>query len=137
MNKNAALEWLVKSWHNYSAAKVLLDANHYTDTIAVELHYSLEKSLKAILAYENRKIPKTHDLDELYVLVQDNYIILNDTELELIGIATEYHIEESYPSVIKDLPDRSEIKQVLNFTNSFLYRVCGKLKIDINQIIAE
>ncbi len=55
MNKNAAKEWLIKSWHNLSSTKILLNANHYTDVIAVDLHYSLEKTLKAFSAYENKK----------------------------------------------------------------------------------
>jgi hypothetical protein len=54
MNRTAALEWLIKVWHNYSSAKILFDVNHYTDTIAIELHYAIEKSFKTFLAYENK-----------------------------------------------------------------------------------
>ena len=69
MNSSAAKQWLVKVWHYYSAAKILFEAKHYTDIIAADLHYALEKAMKSILAYENKKIPKTHDLDELYSTV--------------------------------------------------------------------
>jgi len=34
----------------------LYEANHYTDTIAVDLHYAVETALKSFLAYENKKI---------------------------------------------------------------------------------
>ena len=37
MNKKSAKEWLEKAWHNYSAARILFDSNHYTDVVAVEL----------------------------------------------------------------------------------------------------
>ena len=44
MNEQSAKEWLVKSWHNLSGAKLFYNANHYTDVTAVELHYSCEKN---------------------------------------------------------------------------------------------
>jgi HEPN domain-containing protein len=64
MNVTSAKDWLVKSWHHYSSAKILFDAYHFTDCIAVDLHYSIEISLKAILAYRNDKIVKSHDYHE-------------------------------------------------------------------------
>jgi hypothetical protein len=45
MNEQSAKEWLIKSWHNLSSAKILHDVNHYTDIIAVDLHYACEKAL--------------------------------------------------------------------------------------------
>ena len=44
MNKASAKEWLEKAWHNLSGAKVLYDANHYSDIVAVELHYAVANS---------------------------------------------------------------------------------------------
>jgi len=55
MNKTAAEEWLTKAWHHLSSGIVLYNAAHYTDTIAVDLHYAVEIMLKSILAYENKK----------------------------------------------------------------------------------
>jgi len=86
------LEWLVKAWHNLATARLLYNADHYTDIIAVEIHYCCEKSLKAFLAYENKKIPKTHDLVDIYELVRD-HIDLED-DLILLKQITKYHIEE-------------------------------------------
>ncbi|MFA6144686.1 MAG: hypothetical protein WC691_07785 [Sulfuricurvum sp.] len=48
MNKPVANEWLIKSWHNLAAAILLYDINHYTDIIAVDLHYSIEKSTECV-----------------------------------------------------------------------------------------
>ena len=66
MNKSSAIEWLRKPYHDLKSAQILYDANHYTDSIGVNLHCAVEKSLKAFLAYDNSKIPKTHNLPELY-----------------------------------------------------------------------
>ncbi len=57
-NKPYAIEWLAKSYHDLEGAKLLLNADHYTDTISYVLHQSLEKTLKSILAYENKSIVK-------------------------------------------------------------------------------
>ena len=85
MNKATANEWLTKSWHHYSSGKVLYDAQHYTDTIAVDLHYAVELMLKSFLAYENKKIIKTHDLLEISELIKD-YIVFSEDEMSLMDI---------------------------------------------------
>jgi DNA primase large subunit len=63
------------------------------------------------------------------------YVQLEADELRIINIATEYHIEESYPSLGRSLPIRDEIKEVLDFTEDLFKRVCYKLKIDFSEIV--
>ena len=128
MNKTAMLEWLVKAWHNLATARLLYNADHYTDIIAVEIHYCCEKSLKAFLAYENKKIPKTHDLVDIYELVRD-HIDLED-DLILLKQITKYHIEESYPTFERAMPTKEEIKEVLDFTEYLFDKVCKILNVD-------
>jgi len=132
MNETSAKEWLVKAWHDLSGAKILYEANHYTDTIAVELHYAVEKALKSFLAYENKKIPKTHDLIDIYGLIK-NWIDLDEYE-DLLDQITKYHIEESYPAFNRHLPSRDEIKEVLDFTMKLFDNVCQILNIDQKEV---
>ena len=66
MNKTASKEWLNKAWHHLSSGKLLYKANHYTDVIAIDLHYAIEVTLKSFFAYQNKRIIKTHDIVELY-----------------------------------------------------------------------
>lgn len=134
MNKPSAKIWIVKSWHYLSGAKLLNEANHYTDVTAVEIHYAVEKYLKAFLAYENKKIPKTHNLNEIYNLIKD-FIQLTDYELDLLDIISEYHIEESSPMPDRTLPPKDEIEEVLDFTETLFHKVCNILKIDIKEEI--
>ena len=136
MNKQIAIEWLKKVYHDLGSAKILYEANHYTDTIGVDLHYAIEKSLKTFLAYDNKKIPKTHNLHELRELVKD-YIDFDIDEIKLINIATDYHIIESYPVMSKTLPSRIEIKEILDFADSLFQKVCTILMINIKEIIQE
>jgi len=42
-NKESAVQWLTKAYHDLSSAQVLYDANHYTDTIGYDLQQALEK----------------------------------------------------------------------------------------------
>lgn len=132
MNKQASIEWLSKAWHNLSGAKLFYDANHYTDVTAVELHYAVEKILKSFLANQNKKIPKTHDLIDIYELVKE-YINL-DNEKFLLDQITEYHIEESYPAFDRKLPPREEIKEVLDFTQELFEQVCTILDIKLSEV---
>lgn len=136
MNEEAAKEWLTKAWHHYSSGIVLYDACHYTDVIAVDLHYAVEITLKAILAYENKKIVKTHDISELAKLLEDK-ISFNTDDQRMMVMITTYHIKGSYPTPHRKLPAREEIKHVLDFTNNLLTGVCTLLNISIDEIKAQ
>ncbi|MEA2019013.1 MAG: HEPN domain-containing protein [Campylobacterota bacterium] len=108
MNEPAAKEWLNKAWHHFSSGKILYEANHYTDVIAVDFHYAAEIILKSFLAYENKKILKIHDLNELSILTSD-YISFDNEEQKLMAIITKYHIKASYPTYDRILPPREEL----------------------------
>jgi len=132
MNKVSATEWLKKFWHNLSAAQILYNAKHYEDIIAVEVHYSVEKSMKGFLAFFNKKIPKSHDLVDIYELIKE-YINLEDYLKELIYI-TDYHIKESYPTFDRTMPKKEELKEALAFAEELFIRTCNILDLDIKEI---
>ena len=91
MNKVSAIEWLKKAYHDIKSAQILYEANHYTDSIGVDLHYAIEKTFKTFLAYENKKILKTHDLHILRNEIID-YISFTLDDIKIINMATDYHI---------------------------------------------
>jgi HEPN domain-containing protein len=128
MNEASATQWLERAWHNLSTAQLLYNADHYTDIIAVELHYCCEKSLKAFLAYENKRILKTHDLVDIYDLVKD-YINLKD-DLDLLEQISTYHIAQTYPPFNRVLPSKEDIMVTLKFSQNLFEDVCNKLNID-------
>ena len=133
MNEQAAKEWLKKAWHNLSGARLFYDANHYADATAVELHYAVEKILKSFLAYENKKIPKTHELIDIYLLVKEHIDL--DNKKEILDQITAYHIEESYPAFDRQLPPKEEIKEALIFSEELFGKVCGILEIDKKEVM--
>jgi HEPN domain-containing protein len=134
MNKTSAKEWLVIAFHDLQSAKILYEANHYTDSIGNDLQQSIEKILKAILAIENKKIPKSHDLLEVYENIK-NKIKFEDDDFLILAKATEYHKEDRYPNPNYSLPPREEIKEVLDFTAKLFDRVCGILEIDKGELV--
>jgi len=127
-NKQSAVEWLTKAYHDLSSAQVLYAADHYTDTIANDLQQALEKALKSFLAYEDKKIKRTHNLIDIYELVTD-HIQLEEFQVRVLASATTYYTQDRYPSPV-DLPSREQIKEVLDFTEQLFTRACQILKID-------
>ena len=130
-NLKYAKEWLNKSWHHLSSAILLYKAEHYTDIIAIELHYSVEITLKSFLAYDNRQIKKTHDLLEVSELVKEYIKIEN---LKMLSLITKYHISEAYPPRDRRMPSRDEIKEVLEFAEGLFEEVCEILKISSKEL---
>ncbi len=129
-NSVYAKEWLGFSKRNFETAQLLYDANHYEDIIGVELQQALEKCLKSIFAYKNRKIPREHDLVKIYFLIEE-VLLISDDEVMLLRVATNYYKEERYPNPHYTLPSREEIKEVLDFTDKLFKEVLKKLNVDI------
>lgn len=129
VNKKYACEWMQKAHHDLEGARLLYEADHYTDTIAYILHQSLEKILKAITAYQNEPIRKTHNLLELYELLTIE-IDLDENEIFLLSIATTYQTKQRYPVVHKKLPASEEIKNILDFTEKLFDDILMQLNID-------
>ena len=107
-----ASEWLNFARKHLETAKLLLRENHYTDIIAIELHQTLEKSLKAILAFNAVKIIRTHNLMELHKKCSQFFdvSVLNPDSLVEIN---DYFESERYPGPKYVLPDITEIEKNL------------------------
>jgi HEPN domain-containing protein len=133
MNKTLGIEWLNKAYHHGGSAKILYEARHYTDVIGIDLHYAIEVTLKSILAYENKKIIKTHDLGALSIILKDK-ISFDEEELDLLDIVSTYHIRGSYPPKDRKLPSFEEIKIVLDFSIELFTKVCNILNIDEKKV---
>jgi HEPN domain-containing protein len=132
-NKLLAAQWLIKAYHDLSSARILYTADHYTDTIGIELQQAIEKSLKSFLAYENKAIKKSHDLIEISALVK-TYIQFSDSEMDLLDMVTAFYIRDRYPVPDLQLPSRRQIKDVLDFAERLFNDVCLILVIDKQEV---
>jgi HEPN domain-containing protein len=91
-----SLEWHNLASRHLETAAVLLRENHYTDSIAIEIHQALEKSFKSVYAYFSVAIPRTHSLTILYRFVQER-IQLRNVDIDEIITISDYYETDRYP----------------------------------------
>jgi len=127
-NRVYAKEWIEFANKNLITAKKLYEIDHFTDIIGVELQQALEKLLKSLLAFENKKIPKSHKLVEIVELTN---IELTEKEKFLLEIATSYYKVDRYPNPNYFSPSKDEIEKVLKFTEGLFEKICKSLEIKI------
>jgi len=133
-NKTYAKEWLEFAIKNLNTAQLLYEAKHYEDIIGIELEQTLEKVLKSIMANIGIRIPKDHDLVKIYFMIED-FICLSDDEILFLRKVTNYYKEDRYPNPNYCLPSRSEIKEILYFTEELFDKTCKILDIDKESLI--
>lgn len=64
---------------------------------------AVEKALKAVLVFEGREVPRTHDLDALRVLLPDGWSV-KSVQVDL-SVLSEWAVNPRYPG---DLPEATE-----------------------------
>jgi len=112
-NKSIANEWLELAKRNLDAAKILFKEKYFNDVIGIELHQCIEKSLKAVPAFHNKTILKTHDLIVLLSNAEE-YINVDSDFRKLLETATDYYVENRYPGGgFNFLPSDKEIEKVI------------------------
>jgi HEPN domain-containing protein len=112
-NKKIANEWLELAKRNLDGAIILYKAKHFNDVIGIELHQSIEKSLKAVTAFHNKNILKTHDLIVLLSNAEEFIQFESDLKKSL-ETATDYYVENRYPGGgFNFLPSDKEIEKVI------------------------
>jgi HEPN domain-containing protein len=115
-------EWLNRGAHDISAARLLFENNHYTDTIAYHIHQAMEKYLKGFLLFQGWKLKKIHDLEELLTEAlefQGDFSIY----LDFARKVTAYYIEDRYPpGPPQDYP-RDEIGKDLEMAEELIEKI--------------
>jgi HEPN domain-containing protein len=123
-NATAAIEWLSFALKDLEEA-ILLDQNDfYTDKIGFSLQQACEKSLKALLAFENKKITKMHDLVEL--LAQVDTVLRFDDYVETMTRLNGFYIASRYPMPITFSPSKEQTKVYILKTQE-LYETIGNI----------
>ena len=102
MNKTIAKEWLKAAHDDLLLISSIIDNESLTHLIAFHCQQAIEKSLKAILEYNNNNVPKRHDLLALKDLIFDRIEIENEDMLEALN---SLYTESRYPGDLGLLPD--------------------------------
>lgn len=111
--KNSADLFLYKAIIDLNSAKYLLDGFHKDDVeidiekIYFELQQSAEKALKSLLSKHGIKFPKSHDIEQLIRICEEESIPLIENIEKLIELS-DYAVEGRY-SIISDDLNESEI----------------------------
>lgn len=107
-NVTAANEWLSFALKDLEEAILLDKHDFYTDKIGFSLQQASEKCLKALLAYENKKITKVHDLVEL--LAEVDSVLKFDDYVETMTRLNGFYIASRYPMPILFSPSKEQTK---------------------------
>ena len=94
-------EWLKSSKLDLENIKYIIDVEHLTSVVAFHAQQSIEKSFKAVIEYQNKKIPKQHDLLKLKYLINDILYIEDDDILDSLNTL---YLESRYPGDLGLLP---------------------------------
>lgn len=81
--------------------KYIIDVEHLTSVVAFHAQQSIEKSFKAVIEYQNKKIPKQHDLLKLKHLINNTLSIEDDDILDSLNTL---YLESRYPGDLGLLP---------------------------------
>ncbi|MBI4128018.1 MAG: HEPN domain-containing protein [Parcubacteria group bacterium] len=102
-NRELALEWSKKAEEDEFAGVELLKAAKFAAPVCFHFQQMVEKLLKALLVFEGKSFPKTHDLIALASIAEPEVtgIRAHKSDLELLN---RYYIEARYPG---DFPEIS------------------------------
>jgi len=98
MNEDVGKKWIKQALHDLEMAEKNVAIKGY-DIAAFLAHQSVEKLLKSIYAFEGKKIPKIHYIDELGKGLKIDKNILD----EVIDLTSDY-IFSRYPDVGDQVP---------------------------------
>ena len=102
--KNLVKQWMLKAENDLlNVANNLQSDSIPWDTVCFHCQQAVEKYIKAILVIHNREIPRIHDLEQLYNLIQSRIPSLENQRAELRWLTT-YAVSSRYPVEIEDVP---------------------------------
>lgn len=128
--KKRVKEWLKFAKIDLDSAAKLLEDSGLTQSAAFHCQQSIEKSFKAILEEIQNKVPRTHNLEKLFSLVEECNIELNIDE-DVLDAVNSVYIETRYPSDLGLLPDGipkvETVKRFYDLSNSIFKQIEEKL----------
>ena len=114
-------DWFTKGGSDIAAAGTLVGSGNL-GVAAFHIQQALEKYLKGYLLSKGWKLRRIHDLEELL-----DEAVSRNPGLEkfraLCQTATEYYIEERYPSLVSSELNSGELKDAIKETGKFMAEI--------------
>lgn len=110
--------FLYKAIIDLNSAKYLLDAYNQDkididiEKIYFELQQSAEKLLKSILSKHQISFPKTHDIEQLINLCNENSIVFTDN-IECLIELSDYAVEGRYSIIHDDINESDKYCKII------------------------
>jgi len=131
-----AKEWLKSAYGDIRNIHYIIKDPFLTHMVAFHAQQAIEKSLKAVIENEEKRIPRVHRLQHL-VSVVDVDFNLNE---EIIEVLDELYIESRYPGDLGLLPEgKPSLKNAKDFEDFSIYvfeEVCKALHITTDDLLA-
>jgi HEPN domain-containing protein len=127
--KDETLNWVKFADENLKSAKLLFENNFYNPCLQ-NAQQSIEKLLKAVLIEKGIPLKRTHDILELYQLLQQSGIKINLSEDEC-DLLNSVYLPSKYPlgSALPDFnPDKEICFEVISIARNVLNEVLILLK---------
>ena len=104
MNGEQAKEWLHFAKIDLVSTEKLLDDEFLTRSVAFHAHQCIEKSFKAILEAKGLDVPRTHDLERLYGLIEEIAGMDLKVDEDLLDQLNDVYVDSRYPGALGLLP---------------------------------
>jgi HEPN domain-containing protein len=101
MNREVAEEWLKSASSDLETISEIIGNGNLTHVVAFHSQQCIEKSLKALLEWQGKEVPKTHSIVRLAFLLRDKIRIDGDLADEL----DKLYINSRYPGDMGLLPE--------------------------------
>ena len=123
------LEWIQKAENDYAAVQQLLQApNPLHDIICFHVQQCIEKYLKAWLQEANIPVQRTHNLEELLVLITPTLPAWSDWQPDF-KIITAYAVDPRYPG---DSATADNTQHAMNICEEVRQAVRTQLKLTVS-----
>lgn len=120
-------EWFEKGNHDLEGAQILLEANHYTDTICFLIQQAIEKYLKGFLVANRKRPEKTHNITKLISQCQR----INPEFSQFLKVSVKisgYYIPSRYPTATPTMYTRDETEEALQVAHKIINLIESSLK---------
>ncbi len=126
--KNSSDLFLYKAIVDFNSAKYLLEAYNEDkieidiEKIYFDLQQCAEKALKSVLSRYEVSVPKSHDIEQIIVLCEDENIVLVDN-IDILVELNDYAVEGRYSIICDDVNEADEYIDVLETLLEMLSQV--------------
>lgn len=126
MTKKLPELWLQHAKDDLRSAETLMKASIY-NMVCFHSQQAVEKALKAIIAYYEQDIIRTHNLIRLYKICEDLHTSELYIEDDWLIFLNDVYIDSRYPADFGVLPggqpDQNDATKALEYANSIFERL--------------